>query len=344
VARPAPPKTRIDIYLPGADADVRRIVQEIVEVEAPIAVDLLTRRVRDAWGIGRAGSRVADAVRRQLDWLRSRGRVRVDDGFAWVAGRELQLVRLPGDDPATIREVEHVTAAELRECIAWLAEHTAPGPRSQLLREVARLFGWRRLGPDIARTLDAHVDELVREGRLVVASDQVRSAGGAAVRPGAELEVAPEPQPPRAPEPAPVLPADLDRCMTERGWRRRSAELKRLEARLEEARREGDTPRAARLSTDLSRLRMRLDEAVVVATPGDAGRATLGCRVEFRDNDGAAESWLLVPPAEADATDGRLDVSTPYGLALYGRQTGDRVELDADDGRHVIELLAIEVD
>jgi transcription elongation GreA/GreB family factor len=42
--------------------------------------------------------------------------------------------------------------------------------------------------------------------------------------------------------------------------------------------------------------------------------------------------------------DGRMDVATPYGRALYGRQVGDRVELDGADGRHVLEVLAIEVD
>jgi transcription elongation GreA/GreB family factor len=36
-------------------------------------------------------------------------------------------------------------------------------------------------------------------------------------------------------------------------------------------------------------------------------------------NDGPAESWLLVPPGEADATDGRMDATAPYGRALYGR-------------------------
>jgi hypothetical protein len=61
-------------------------------------------------------------------------------------------------------------------------------------------------------------------------------------------------------------------------------------------------------------------------------------------NDGPAESWLLVPPGEADATDGRMDATAPYGRALYGRQVGDRVELDGPDSHHELEVLAIEVD
>jgi transcription elongation GreA/GreB family factor len=132
--------------------------------------------------------------------------------------------------------------------------------------------------------------------------------------------------------------------MTEHGWRRRRAEVKRLEARLEEAGREGDTSREARLSAEVSDLRARLEGARVLATPIDAIRAMLGCRVEFRDNAAPAESWLLVPPAEADAMDGSMDVATPYGRALYGRHVGDHVELEGADGRHVLEVLAIEVD
>jgi transcription elongation GreA/GreB family factor/very-short-patch-repair endonuclease len=371
-AQPAPPRVRVDIFLPGADADVRRMVEEIISVEAPIAVELLTRRVRDAWGIGRAGSRVAEAVRRQLGHLRGRGHVQVHDGFVWTGEHEISYVRVPTDDAATARAVEHVSPGEIRKALSRTAMDSDRMMRSELLRSVARLFGWRRIGPDIARTLDAHIADMVSGGLLLEGDDGVHWVGGryddpavgamvpvtlgsdgaaddSSIATGGGSQVLPsstDPAPPRsrAAERRPALPNDLVRCMTERGWREGLARVKRLEARLEEARREQDAMRTARLSAEVSGMREQLENARVVARPTDGRHALLGCRVEFRDNDDPAESWLLVPPDEADPVEGRMDVDTPFGRVLYGREVGDRVTLKGPDGSHVIEILAIEVD
>jgi transcription elongation GreA/GreB family factor len=85
-------------------------------------------------------------------------------------------------------------------------------------------------------------------------------------------------------------------------------------------------------------------EGARIVRPTDAGRALLGCWVEFREDDDEAESWLLVPPSESDPREGCLDVDTPFGRALYGRQVGDRVVVEGPGDRHVIEIVAIEVD
>jgi transcription elongation GreA/GreB family factor/very-short-patch-repair endonuclease len=370
----APPAARIDIFLPGADSDVRRMVQEIIAVEAPIAIELVTRRVRDAWGIGRAGSRVAEAVRRQLELLRDRGHIRLRDGFVWSDERATAHVRVPTDNPSTVRAIEHVPAVEIRESVSRIAMVSDAIPRPELLRSVARLFGWRRLGPDIARTLDVHVAEMLRNGLLIEQGEQIRWVGGrdgappaetlplampgsddaAGNRPGAAASMSDVSErsaetdrlglPARSAGALQALPSDLPRCMTERGWREGQARAKRLEARLGQSRREADTMRTARLSAELAGLRAQLEDARVLARPTDGSWALLGCRVEFRDNDDPVESWLLVPPDEADATEGRMDVDTPMGRMLYGRQVGDRVTLEGPDGPHMIEILAIEVD
>ena len=49
-----------------------------------------------------------------------------------------------------------------------------------------------------------------------------------------------------------------------------------------------------------------------------------------------------MPDLRKVGIEGRMDVDTPFGRLLYGRQVGDRVVMEGADGGHVIEILAIE--
>jgi hypothetical protein len=47
--------------------------------------------------------------------------------------------------------------------------------RDELTREVAKLLGWNRRGPDIARALDRAVDALARAGTIGKDGDWLKS-------------------------------------------------------------------------------------------------------------------------------------------------------------------------
>jgi transcription elongation GreA/GreB family factor/very-short-patch-repair endonuclease len=369
VAHPASRRVPVDIHLSGADAETRRIIQEVIGIEAPVAVDLIVRRVRDAWGIGRAGNRVTEAVERQIDLLRNRGFIQIRDGFVYRVDGGPVKVRVPTEDPVTIREVEHVSPEELCGSMVQIVKEAGGFSRPDLVRATARLFGWRRVGPDISRILDDRIAELLGAAQLIELSGQISWAegrrppiversdgtprgrehvvanrvaemdGAALSRPGPEALQ----KPPQSSAPT-TFPNDLERSMTERGWRGRRSEVNRIEARLAQAHKEGDHARIASLAAKLSDLRAQLEDVLVLPRPVGNGQAVLGCWVEFRDNGGPSESWLLVPPMEDDAAAGHLNVNTPFGRALYGHAAGDRVEVATRDGHHSIEVLSIVVD
>ena len=64
-----------EMHQPEAQPDLRRWIVEIVEVEGPIEDDLLLRRLREAWGVGRAGHRIREAFETALKNLIQRQQV-----------------------------------------------------------------------------------------------------------------------------------------------------------------------------------------------------------------------------------------------------------------------------
>ena len=161
------PTRRLEMHVPEAQADMRRMISDVVATEGPIAETLALRRVREAWGVGRAGTRIRDAFDRAVAALVRRGDLqKVENGFLAVSPDQLTAVRVPGEDPEARRSVEEIPRSELKLAVLHLAGDARRVSRDDLTFEVARLFGWNRRAPDIAAALDGAVDDLVRVGEI----------------------------------------------------------------------------------------------------------------------------------------------------------------------------------
>jgi very-short-patch-repair endonuclease len=175
-AQPTPPPYRFEMHLPEAEADLRRMVLEVVEVEAPVHTELALKRIRRAWGAGRAGPRIVEAFGRQLEELERAGHVRLEGAFIWASAGEPASVRVPAGDPETARRPEQVPPQEIDLALAGFASEAIAASAGDLAEATTQLFGWRRRSPDALAAVEAGVERLRRAGRLAGARDRLRWA------------------------------------------------------------------------------------------------------------------------------------------------------------------------
>jgi hypothetical protein len=168
VARPNPPSGWLEMHDYAAQSDLRRMIEEVVVVEGPVAREVVLRRVREAWGVGRAGSRIRSSFDEAVKTLRSRGRVvESEKGFLMMDGADPARVRVPNaDDLATRRSVSEVPVSELRAAILGVVGDAIHAGRDELTFAVAKLYGWNRRGTDISAALERAVTYLLRMKRL----------------------------------------------------------------------------------------------------------------------------------------------------------------------------------
>ncbi len=58
---------------------------------------------------------------------------------------------------------------------------------------------------------------------------------------------------------------------------------------------------------------------------------------------GQERQFRLVGPAEAEALEGGLSMSSPLGRALMGRAAGDKIEVNTPGGRRIYQILEIQM-
>jgi very-short-patch-repair endonuclease len=146
----------------------------VVQVEGPVHEQEIVTRIRDAFGLARAGNRVRDAVQDGIDVARMTGKITGGPFYA-----------LP-DAPVIVRDRSHVTSAGLRRPemlpteeieAAFLAVITANygAPRDALLTAAARLFGFAATSSVLRERLDDVLTVMLFQRKLKRQNDLIVS-------------------------------------------------------------------------------------------------------------------------------------------------------------------------
>ena len=156
---------------PAASELLRIAISEVLETESPVALSILIRRVAGAWGFSRVTPRLRQRIEEHLplDLVRTPGE---DESFLWSGGQDpsgFDRVRVDCE-----RSVEEIPPEELAAAARVILEFHVSLPRSDLAREVARIFGIQRLGNNVSRCVERGIELLVGSGAASVSGDLVR--------------------------------------------------------------------------------------------------------------------------------------------------------------------------
>jgi hypothetical protein len=135
-------------------------IRAVVTTEAPVHISVLHQRLRDAWHIGRIGTRISDNLD---DAIGCAGVIREGD-FLTFTDAPRTVVRTP--TLACERTVDQVHEHELELALVGLVRDARSIGRSELTARVARLYGWTRCGPDITGRMEELISDLCRNGTL----------------------------------------------------------------------------------------------------------------------------------------------------------------------------------
>lgn len=167
------PRTSMAMHEPEARSELRRLIEDVVRCEGPVHEDRVLAAMRNAWGSGRSGSRMREAFDRAVRECARHDLARDRDGILSLRSSTLDAVRVPTDDPSTHRDVRQVPREELRLAIRLLVTDAHQIDIEELSVLTARLFGWRRRGPDIQSALVDSVEALVADASLVRTGEHV---------------------------------------------------------------------------------------------------------------------------------------------------------------------------
>lgn len=166
---------RSDLYEQSA-GNLGRWVTEVVAKESPVHQDEVIRRLAEAYGVSKIGSRVRAVVSDAIRYAEQVGMIERRGDFLWLPGHREVVVRDRSNLSASSRKVSYIAPEELHHALAQVVrEAVAIQPLAATVL-VAKLFGFGRLTEDIRAHLLAGIQTAVAAGYVTQDGEFLRES------------------------------------------------------------------------------------------------------------------------------------------------------------------------
>ena len=145
---------------------LQEFIKKVLADEAPLHRDLLYRRVREAFGVGRVGARIKDNVEFVARRITIDGAPVKIDSSGFFRGAPLSEVRVPISDD-DIRTIGQTPPEEIDLAVANLVRDAVTISDDDVIAAIRVLFGWRRAGGDIQVGITTAIDRCLKEGTVI---------------------------------------------------------------------------------------------------------------------------------------------------------------------------------
>ena len=165
-----------EYYLPEAVGKTAEEIKWLLEAEAPVSVSSVKKRILAAWGLSRGGSK-ADGVFLEAV-AKSGGIIREYDSgaeFIWAAWQlpdAYDGCRVP-DENSPKRPLDEIAPEEIASAAALIISELAATTPDDLAHEIAKLFGWSRIGESAKTAVDEGIGRAQELGKIVISDGKV---------------------------------------------------------------------------------------------------------------------------------------------------------------------------
>jgi len=167
-----------------------QMAEQVVAIEGPVHIDEIINRIRDAWGLKRAGGRIQDAVESAVDVaVRMHRLVEENDEFYSVPNSEpLVRDRSTARSPS-LRKPETLPPAEIRVALIEVIARNFGATEDQVVHAVSRAFGFKSTSGQLRSALTDVLNAMLQREELIRRDSLI------ALGPNAPAKAAPAPEP-----------------------------------------------------------------------------------------------------------------------------------------------------
>ena len=147
------------------------MIYYIIKMEQPIHMELLYRRMANAYG----NEKVTKAIRESVDITINRklsGEIKIIDNFAVLSDFNNVIVRI--HKGSFKRDIMYISKQEIAEAMLAVLSNSFGIERKQLIFETARIFGYDKTGNKIIMHMNAAIDFLVEKEKIRILDEKIQ--------------------------------------------------------------------------------------------------------------------------------------------------------------------------
>ena len=143
-----------------------KVVTEVVKIESPIHTDLVVLRIRQLWGLKRAGERIKNAIKFGIADAHRKKLIYKSGDFLWATNDREIKVRC-----RTKPKIEWICEAEIVEAMKLVLTLQGAITPAALIKETTKLFGYKSTSKAIIQQIDPLLEKSIQKGIFQLAAN-----------------------------------------------------------------------------------------------------------------------------------------------------------------------------
>ena len=165
-----------DFYNPTSINKMISMIEEIIEVESPISINVLKKKLINAWGISRSGAQVDNIYERALSASKKQIKSDVYNQFLWKAKENIAdyNVYRVYDSEGNKRAIIDIACEEIKNVIKEVMAEVISLDYKDLIRETANRLGFVKVSEQIEEVVGNAIYNSKLDGFVEIDGGKVR--------------------------------------------------------------------------------------------------------------------------------------------------------------------------
>jgi very-short-patch-repair endonuclease len=142
------------------------LVKDAVEIEGPVHRDEVIARIRAAWILDKAGSRIRSHVGRAIETAVKSGLVYLSGDFLIWPGAEARLRDRSSVESLSLRRIDMIPPMEIDEGLLAVLETSFGATEDEAINAIARGLGFKSTSSQLREVINGRINLLKSEGRV----------------------------------------------------------------------------------------------------------------------------------------------------------------------------------
>jgi very-short-patch-repair endonuclease len=146
------------------EAKLALAIDDIVKQESPIHLDVLTDRLKEYFGVSKAGNNIRLNVANALKTAKDYYNYKSDHLFIYKNTSRPSGFRLPSI--GAMRDLSHIAPEEIENAVLFLVEDQFGFAREHISKAILEIFGLGKTRTESTKKIESAVDRLIMQGKL----------------------------------------------------------------------------------------------------------------------------------------------------------------------------------
>lgn len=151
-------------------------IEEIVKVESPVHFDEVARRMIEAAGVARVGTRIRDSLLQAVKYAEANKWIRVSEDFLWHREMQVPSLRDRSNLPAAVKKLKYIAPEEQIMAIEKVVRESIAIQPEAVVPLVARIFGFARVTEEVKADILGMIGRCLQQQNIYLDGDLLKAA------------------------------------------------------------------------------------------------------------------------------------------------------------------------